>query len=158
MAWLAQRLPVGTRPEERHIAAVRLDVIDNRGGHQIAAVFVSLAKRMLSQVALASLLPLVAIAALGRCTAPGFNLLSDLAPMRFASIGAIANQGAAAGMTAGLGRRCGHGDDGREFPYRLGPVDASCYVTLGIARVTRPLIPDQLRRLPRRYATIEQPH
>jgi hypothetical protein len=70
MALVAQRLPVGAIPEERHVALVRDDVIDVGCCDQIAELIVLCAQRMRSKEACSSTLPAWAVASTGCRSAP----------------------------------------------------------------------------------------
>ncbi len=71
----AQRLPVGSTPEQRHVATVRLDVVDHGGRCQLAASLVLTAQRVLGQERRACLAPLPGVAT-SRCVPASCVVLS----------------------------------------------------------------------------------
>ena len=62
MAWLAKRLPVRGVPKQRHVAAMRLDMIDDRRGRGAAEVSTMDAKWIGAEVRAPRLLPAGAVA------------------------------------------------------------------------------------------------
>lgn len=79
VAWLAQALPVLLVPEQRHVAAMRSDVINHRCLRVFAMSHTLCAKRMLFKVHLACCPPSAVVASLA-CRAGSFGMHTQVFP------------------------------------------------------------------------------
>lgn len=104
----AQRLPVAPAPEQRLIPAMRRDVVHHRGRSDQTLGLAHHAQGMLTQELGSRLLPLVAVAALGRSLlagAPAAGLHRGHTP------GVQHRQRRLEGLQLGHGDRCRHASD-----------------------------------------------